>query len=224
MLRDRKAVWDALNAMTVQTELDDTHDMNGYTLYTLQFNVTVRPDERDQPAVGLVRLTMDKDCLTADLLEKTADKQVIEGIRREMREKGIQAFDEDLKQRKDNPQLAEQGVANTKASHRSRSDSLEPKRQDIQLRQQMVDRTKKVVSQVYRQWTRSLIEQVRLESLCLQRQYLQGLLRDTDLVQVGDVQRTMDHYEKALEAGRQAPRQVAAASSWCTEGYFQDIQ
>lgn len=57
-LRDEMAYRDAIQASLRERELDDTHDLRGYTLYTLKFDVTVRPG-RENDALGRVRLSLE---------------------------------------------------------------------------------------------------------------------------------------------------------------------
>ena len=45
LLRDEKAYRDVVNGMISETELDDSHDLLGYGLYTLKFDSTIIPGE-----------------------------------------------------------------------------------------------------------------------------------------------------------------------------------
>ncbi len=46
-LRDRKAYRDAIQTMLREQELDDTHDMQGNTIYTLKFDLAVSPENHN---------------------------------------------------------------------------------------------------------------------------------------------------------------------------------
>lgn len=46
-LRDEKAYRDAIQAMLRETDLDDTHDLYGRTIYTLKFDVSVLPGKKN---------------------------------------------------------------------------------------------------------------------------------------------------------------------------------
>jgi len=56
-LRDEKAYRDAVNAMLRETVLDDTHDLNGNTIYTFKFDITVLPG-RKYKSLGSVHLEL----------------------------------------------------------------------------------------------------------------------------------------------------------------------
>ncbi|MGD2090497.1 MAG: hypothetical protein PVH61_30275 [Candidatus Aminicenantes bacterium] len=56
-LRDEKAYRDAVNAMLRETILDDTHDLNGNTIYTLKFDITVLPG-KEKESLGNVHLKL----------------------------------------------------------------------------------------------------------------------------------------------------------------------
>jgi hypothetical protein len=61
-LRDEQAYRDFIQASLREKELDDTHDLRGFTLYTLKFDVTVMPGKPagyfNDDAVGRVRLDL----------------------------------------------------------------------------------------------------------------------------------------------------------------------
>ena len=57
LLRDEAAYRSAVHAAMCGAELDDTHDLNGYTLYTLKFDVTVVPGSRNG-RLGRVQVTL----------------------------------------------------------------------------------------------------------------------------------------------------------------------
>ncbi len=56
-LRDQLAYRDAVEAELRQVELDDTHDLLGFTIYTLKFDITVAPGDNTQ-ALGQVELEL----------------------------------------------------------------------------------------------------------------------------------------------------------------------
>lgn len=56
-LRDEKAYRDAVNAMLRETVLDDTHDLDGNTIYTFKFDITVLPG-RNNKSLGNVHLEL----------------------------------------------------------------------------------------------------------------------------------------------------------------------
>ena len=100
-LRDELAYRNAVHAALRETELDDAHDLNGYTLRTLKFDISVTPHDRRAEHIGMIRLTT-------------------------------------------NPCRAKLNV------------------------------------EVYRAWQQSVLRQVRLEALSLQRRYMQRLITDDD--------------------------------------------
>lgn len=58
-LRDEVAYRDAIQAMLREKELDDTHDLRGYTLYTLKFDLTTMPGVTSDK-FARVKLTLPK--------------------------------------------------------------------------------------------------------------------------------------------------------------------
>lgn len=63
-LNEQLAYRDAINARMLEQHLDDTHDLDGFTLYTLKFDVSVLP-RPGEDRLGRVWLSIDDDRLAA---------------------------------------------------------------------------------------------------------------------------------------------------------------
>ncbi len=69
MVKDEKAYRDMINAMIQETELDDTHDLSGSSLYTLKFDTTLIPGDNSQ-TFAKVALEIESDMFSKKNIEK----------------------------------------------------------------------------------------------------------------------------------------------------------
>ena len=84
-LDDKLAYRNAIQARLREQELDDTHDQNGMTLYTLKFDITVEP-RHDNPLLG--KLNMEILTPTNKLCE-TDFRNWVAALNRELRDESI---------------------------------------------------------------------------------------------------------------------------------------
>jgi hypothetical protein len=83
-LRDELAYRNAVQAALRETELDDAHDLNGYTLRTLKFDISVTPLDERAEDIGMIRLTANPE---VDLFE---DPNEIEAVYRAWQQSVLQ--------------------------------------------------------------------------------------------------------------------------------------
>jgi hypothetical protein len=60
-LRDEMAYRNAVHAALREAELDDAHDINGYALRTLKFDISIMPHDERAEHIGMIRLTAEPD-------------------------------------------------------------------------------------------------------------------------------------------------------------------
>lgn len=73
-LRDEMGYRDAVQAALREQELDDTHDLAGYTLYTLKFDISVLPQGTER-ALGKVRLEVEAPQDGGSVWERLFDRK-----------------------------------------------------------------------------------------------------------------------------------------------------
>jgi hypothetical protein len=84
-LDDKLAYRNAIQARLREQELDDTHDQNGMTLYTLKFDITVEP-RHDNPLLGKVNLEI---LNPTNKLNETDFRNWVDALNRELRDESI---------------------------------------------------------------------------------------------------------------------------------------
>jgi len=72
-LRDELAYRNAVHTALRETELDDAHDINGYALRTLKFDISVIPHDETAEHIGMIRLTPDPHMALFDEPNELAD-------------------------------------------------------------------------------------------------------------------------------------------------------
>ncbi len=72
-LRDEMAYRNAVHAALREAELDDAHDINGYTLRTLKFDISVIPRDERAEHIGMIRLTAEPNAVLFDDPNELAD-------------------------------------------------------------------------------------------------------------------------------------------------------
>lgn len=87
-LDDKLAFRNAIQARLREQELDDTHDLEGMTLYTLKFDIAVEPG-KNNPSLGEVRISVPTNSFNTVDLTTNDFKNWLDSLNRELRDESI---------------------------------------------------------------------------------------------------------------------------------------